>query len=151
MVLILDEQNFIPIDQNKIKTKFNSFLKKLELSKWQVSIVFVDAGTIAEFNEKYRSKTGPTDILSFPFFQDLKAGQKPVAQKGELMDLGDIIICPEKIAAYATDLEQTFHDRLERMMLHGLLHLLGYDHETDADLDQMKTLEESILGRKIVD
>ncbi len=151
MVLVLNEQNFIPIDQNKVKAIFNSFLKKLELSDWQVSIVFVDLDTIAEFNEKYRGKTGPTDILSFPFFQDLKAGEKPVAQKGDLMDLGDIIICPEKLAAYAAALEQTFPDRLERMMLHGLLHLLGYDHETDDDLAQMKTLEESILGREVID
>ncbi len=51
----------------------------------------------------------------------------------------------------ALELEQSFDDRLERILLHGLLHLLGYDHETEEDHAVMKPLEESILGRKIVD
>ncbi len=151
MVLILNEQKFMPINQTKIKSKFTSFLKKLELNEWQVSLVFVDIETIADFNLKYRDKTGPTDVLSFPFFPDLKAGQKPIPQDDELLDLGDIIICPEKLAADAFELEQSFDDRLERIMLHGLLHLLGYDHETEEDHAVMKPLEESILGRKIID
>jgi probable rRNA maturation factor len=76
-----------------------------------VAVSFVDAARIAELNDEWRGKPGPTDVLSFPVDEDAEfAGER---------ELGDVFICPE----YTTDLTEA--------VVHGVLHLVGMDHETD--------------------
>jgi probable rRNA maturation factor len=89
-----------------------------------VAISFVDAGRIAELNETWRDKDGPTDVLSFPVDSDDEAfGQR---------ELGDVFICPE------------FTDDLVEAVVHGVLHLTGMDHE--ADDGEMLALQAEIMG-----
>jgi probable rRNA maturation factor len=88
-----------------------------------VAIEFVDAARIAELNAQHRGKSGPTDVLSFPI--DEQAGLGP-------RELGDVVICPEHT-----------EDLLEAV-IHGVLHLTGMDHETDAG--EMLALQAEILG-----
>lgn len=81
-----------------------------------IAIEFVSAARIAELNEQYRGKQGPTDVLSFPI--DGVDGA-PFGQSGPPRELGDVVICPEHTAD------------LHEAILHGVLHLLGMDHERD--------------------
>ena len=88
-----------------------------------VAIEFVDAGRIAELNETYRGKTGPTDVLSFP----LDEGGEAHGPR----ELGDVLICPE----HTVDLEEA--------VVHGVLHLTGMDHEVDGG--EMLALQGELL------
>ena len=89
-----------------------------------VAIEFVDAARIAELNEQHRAKSGPTDVLSFPIDEN---GAAPGPR-----ELGDIVICPE----HTTDLREA--------VVHGALHLLGMDHETDEG--EMLALQAELLS-----
>jgi probable rRNA maturation factor len=95
-----------------------------------VAVEFVDAARIAELNAEYRGRATPTDVLSFPI-----DGVEPTPDAGAPRELGDIVICPE----HTSDLREA--------VVHGMLHLLGMDHETDdgemLDLQRELLLEES--------
>jgi probable rRNA maturation factor len=89
-----------------------------------VAVAFVDAGEIAALNAEHRGKEGPTDVLSFPV-----DGIGPVAGEREL---GDVVICPE----HTEDLTEA--------VVHGVLHLVGMDHETDEG--EMLALQAEVLS-----
>jgi probable rRNA maturation factor len=88
-----------------------------------VAVEFVDAGRIAALNAEHRGKPGPTDVLSFPIDEDGAFGPR---------ELGDVVICPE----HTEDLVEA--------VVHGVLHLTGMDHETDAG--EMLALQAEIVG-----
>jgi probable rRNA maturation factor len=90
-----------------------------------LSVEFVDAERIAQLNAEHRAKEGPTDVLSFP----MDGADADVAGPREV---GDVVICPE----HTTDLEEA--------VVHGVLHLVGMDHETDDG--EMLILQREILG-----
>lgn len=87
-----------------------------------------------ELNATYRGKDKPTNVLSFP------SPQMP----GNI-SLGDIVLAYETIAREAHEQEKTFHDHLAHLIVHGTLHLLGYDHELESDAIIMESLEQEIL------
>jgi probable rRNA maturation factor len=88
-----------------------------------LAVEFVDAGRIAELNERHRGKAGPTDVLSFPVDE--------IGEPFGPRELGDVVICPE----HTVDLEEA--------VVHGVLHLTGMDHETDEG--EMLALQAEIL------
>ena len=99
-------------------------LASAQVEDGHVAVAFVDAGTIASLNAEHRGKDSPTDVLSFP-----------VDEVGALAgprELGDVVICPE----HTEDLVEA--------VVHGVLHLCGYDHETDAG--EMLALQERVLA-----
>jgi probable rRNA maturation factor len=147
MVFVKNNQLFKPIDEQKITHRVEEFLAKLNLENWDVSVVFVDSTESAKLNQQYRHKTGAANVLSFPCLT-LSPGQTPEPEDDGIQDLGDIIICPEKVDADALAWQVEFSINLERMIAHGLLHLLGYDHTTDAQHETMTELEEGLVGRK---
>ncbi|HCL57592.1 MAG TPA: rRNA maturation RNase YbeY [Spirochaetia bacterium] len=100
----------------------------------EVSIVFSDNKMIQELNLKYRNKDYPTDVLSFPAEMD--------------HFLGDIVISLEKAKEQGED----FKKEVEMLLVHGLLHLLGYDHETnEEDYEKMMSLQNELLEKKSED
>lgn len=111
----------------------------------EVSISFVTNEVIAELNEKYRHKEGPTDVLSFEcdgVDTDLAAmtlAQDPVFQ------LGDVIIAPDVASAQTKEYGTTFEEEISLLMVHGLLHLCGYDHIEDDEAEVMEKREAEIL------
>lgn len=106
----------------------------------ELSLVFTDDAAIRELNSDWRDKDKPTNVLSFPAFT-LKPGQKP----GPM--LGDIVIARETVAREASDEEKSFDHHLTHLVVHGFLHLLGYDHLSDAEAEEMEGLERKILAR----
>ncbi|MGB0922559.1 MAG: rRNA maturation RNase YbeY [Alphaproteobacteria bacterium] len=102
-----------------------------------LTISLSDDATVAKLNEQFRGKTGPTNVLSFPFDPAMDGAGY----------LGDIAIAFETVAREAVDEGVSLADRVTHMIVHGVLHLLGYDHENDEDATTMETLEVEALAR----
>ena len=107
----------------------------------ELSILLTDNATIQELNKEYRLKDKPTNVLSFPLTENT-----PEPLDGFLA-LGDIVIALETIQEEAKQQNKTFSDHYTHMLIHGLLHLLHYDHETDEDAEIMESLEIKILDQ----
>lgn len=106
----------------------------------ELSLLFTDDDHMARINAQWRNKNKPTNVLSFPILP-LKAGQKP----GPM--LGDIVVARETLIREANKAGKSFHDHLTHMIIHGILHLLGYDHKTHEDAYEMEKLEIEILQK----
>ena len=112
----------------------------------ELSILLTDDTTIAALNEQWRDKTGPTNVLSFPgdFPGDPAANDD--LPGGPPVLLGDIVIAFETVTAEAGEAGIPAADHLRHLVVHGVLHLLGYDHENDEDAAEMEQFEIAILG-----
>lgn len=102
----------------------------------EVTIRIVDNDESQQLNHQYRGKDKPTNVLSFPF-------QNPPGV--ELSLLGDLVICAPVVAQEATEQHKTAEAHWAHMVVHGCLHLLGFDHINDADAEQMEAEEIQIL------
>ena len=107
----------------------------------EVSIVFVDNEYMHNLNREYRGVDSPTDVLSFA----LEEGEPMPDAKGEEL-LGDVVISLEKAAAQAKEYGHGFMREVAYLTAHGVLHLLGYDHQSDEDRAAMRQKEESVLA-----
>lgn len=110
----------------------------------EVSVAFVDDETMAQLNGSYRGMEGPTDVLSFecdPIDDEVSAAASPEAP----YELGDVIIAPDVAQRQAAAYGQSFEQELELLLVHGLLHLCGYDHIEEADAVVMEAREEELL------
>jgi probable rRNA maturation factor len=101
----------------------------------EVSLVLCDDAFIRDLNEKWRGRDTPTNVLSFPS-----------AQQGTSALLGDIVIAFETTAREASQEGKTLADHFSHLVVHGFLHLLGYDHVEDAEADAMEAAERRILA-----
>ncbi len=105
----------------------------------ELSVALVDTDEMARLNEQYRGIVGPTDVLSFGCDDPCAvAGDEPIT-------LGDVIIAPDVAQAQAADLGTTIEAELNLLLVHGILHLLGYDHESDEDALVMQAREAVVL------
>lgn len=105
----------------------------------ELSIAVVSAEEIAELNERYRGVSGPTDVLSF------ECDDPCPVESDEPVAIGDVVIAPEIAATQAAELGHTVEEELNLLLVHGILHLLGYTHESDEDADAMQTRERILL------
>lgn len=111
----------------------------------EVSISFVDNATIAELNERFRGIEGPTDVLSFEcdnIDDDITAADGPSCP---VYELGDIIIAPDVAARQSTEFGNSFEQEVSLLIVHGLLHLCGYDHIVDEEAEVMEARERELL------
>ena len=105
----------------------------------EVSLVFTNDAEIRGINAEWRNQDKPTNVLSFPAFP-LAPGKMP----GPM--LGDIIFAEETLAREAGELGKSFDDHLTHLMVHGFLHLFGYDHMEEDEAEKMEGLETRILA-----
>ncbi len=106
-----------------------------------LSITFVSEADIADLNERFMGKQGPTDVLSFPI-EDASPDAPPRAMSdGPPLELGDIFVCLEVVQVQADEHGVSFSDELFLMVAHGVLHILGWDHQNDADAHAMESRE----------
>ena len=109
----------------------------------EISVTFVDNAAIAELNNQYRNKPMPTDVLSFPM-DELRPPKD--GEESPLGMLGDIVLCPEVTAAQASDSNRTPEQEADYLLIHGLLHLLGYDHAEPEEKKVMFGLNDRIIA-----
>lgn len=111
-----------------------------------LSITFVDAEVMASMNADHMGKLGPTDVLSFPI-EDASPGVPPrQSAGGPPLVLGDIFISSEVVKENAEGLGVSFDDELYLMVCHGVLHILGWDHQTDMEAEAMESREAEHLA-----
>jgi probable rRNA maturation factor len=108
----------------------------------ELCIKAVDVDTIAELNEKWMDKEGPTDVLAFPM-DELRPGL--VNEELEEGVLGDLVLCPEIAGAQAATAGHGQSGEIELLTVHGILHLLGYDHALPEEHKEMFGLQDQIL------
>jgi probable rRNA maturation factor len=105
----------------------------------EVVLLFTGDPDIAEINARWRGKNAPTNVLSFP------AARGPAVPAEEARPLGDIVLAHGVISREAAEQGKTLHAHTAHLIVHGVLHLLGYDHETVAEAEEMERLEADIL------
>lgn len=106
----------------------------------ELSLLFTDDAHIQSLNREWRQKDKPTNVLSFPAFEVAPGDPLPPM-------LGDIVLAQETISSEAALEEKPFEHHVTHLIVHGLLHLLGYDHETDEEAEEMEDLERRVLAR----
>jgi probable rRNA maturation factor len=114
---------------------------ELRLDASEACVALSSDAQVAQLNATYRGKPLPTNVLSFP-----ANGQAPAAA-GQARVLGDVVLAAETVSREAAELELPLTSHLQHLVVHGLLHLLGYDHESDEEAHAMETLEIRILAR----
>ena len=107
----------------------------------ELSVLLCDDRTIADLNARWRGQERPTNVLSFPAPPLLRPAP------GERVPLGDIAIAYETVAREAAEQGKPVTDHLFHLVVHGFLHLLGYDHHMDGEAERMERLERDILAR----
>jgi probable rRNA maturation factor len=120
--------------------------RALPAVRGEVSVVLADDAAIRKLNRDWRGVDKPTNVLAFPAPQLRSAGPGRTGS-GKTGLLGDIIIAYETTASEAAATAKPFAHHLAHLAVHGFLHLLGYDHDSDADADEMERLEAKILAR----
>jgi probable rRNA maturation factor len=150
--MILNRQRAVRVAQRPLELFLARVRRELGLDEADLTVCFVSDAEIARMNQAFRKKKGPTDVLSFPAIERRRPAivraKNPVGLRGKRTPefLGDIAIAPSVACRNAKKLGRTVPNELRILILHGLLHLLGYDHETDRG--QMSRLE-GRLRRKL--
>src|SRR5690606_19176705 len=115
----------------------------------EIGLILVDDEAIAELNEQYRSVAGPTDVLSFPLFTKDELAQiaaEPGLHPERPLLLGDVVISVETARRQAEEYGHSFGRELAFLLVHGVLHLLGYEHDDEASRAEMRAKEEAVLS-----
>jgi rRNA maturation RNase YbeY len=126
------------LDLQDLCTQLFEMVTKSYHSIFEVSIVFTSNVEVQKLNATYRGKNKPTNVLSFPsgLFKSEKEHQQVPA-----IPLGDVVLGYETVKQEATEQDIAFPDHLSHLLIHGFLHLLGYDHELNDDAEIMEALE----------
>ncbi len=131
----------IPISKDEVEYFCHFVLDFLKEGEKVFSLAFIDSSAMREMNGRYRGKDAPTDVLSFCFLED---DSKGFPDDGFL---GELYVSPEQVAENAKESDEGFDVELLRVITHGILHLSGYSHEDDADLDEvMRKLESEVVA-----
>jgi probable rRNA maturation factor len=158
-VFAADEQNDQPVDTLRWVHLAEAVLQEEGLSgDAELSVLFVDEPAIAELNSRFLGKDGPTDVLAFPIDEEpVESGRSPDSggtgpgMPSEPEDipvlLGDIVICPAVAFRNAPEHAGNYDDEVALLVVHGLLHLMGMDHQEDDEAEEMEAKERELLSR----
>lgn len=136
------------VDRRTVRRRALKMLAALELDRVELSVALVDDATMHSLNRDYRDKDRPTDVLAFA----MREGEPMAAIPEEEPEmLGDVIISVDTANRQATRARRSLLDEVTMLLAHGLLHLLGYDHQTDAEEVEMnarvRDLEAAAVSR----
>ena len=145
MITIKNTQRAIKIPINQVKNTVVQVLKKLGYQDFDIGIWFTTDRTIKKYNKQYRKIDKPTDILSFAYHTNIKPDQKIKAATPDDKNLGDLIISAEYIARAARSFGTPFTEHLDMIIVHGICHLIGHDHENTRDYHTMARVEKTLL------
>ncbi len=147
-VFVADEQA-VPVNGAELRALALHVLEQEGYpSATEASIFFVTDEQMAGYNERFLQREGPTDVLAFPL-EELVPGRAPVvAADGPPLTVGDVFIAPNHVRTQAADRGGRFEQEMELMVVHGLLHLLGYDHQDDEEAETMESRERRLLAER---
>jgi probable rRNA maturation factor len=157
-VFVANEQSTIPIELDRWARLAEQVLEAEGVrGDAELSLLFIDRRDMAELNEEYLGKPGPTDVLAFPIDGseiDVASGPSPEKRGPDRPDpdpseqpplLGDVVVCPAVAAEQAGTHAGTVDDELALLVVHGVLHVLGHDHDEAAEAERMRTRERELL------
>lgn len=137
----INKPDSFQVDEKQILTIFS--LVEKQVPKGQngiINLAFVDDETMQEYNKNYRKKDSTTDVLSFHYFEDFTdISPDDVA--------GEVLFSESKILSQAEDHGHSTEKEFQILLIHSLLHLLGFDHETDEEYEEMAKNELAILNK----
>jgi probable rRNA maturation factor len=144
--MILNRQSAVRVARGPLEEFFRRVLREMKLRDSDITICFVSDAEMARMNLAFRGKKGPTDVLSFPagnkgrkriYTEDTESTED--AEDTQKSYLGDIAIAPQTARRYAKKNGRSLSSELRVLILHGVIHLLGYDHETDrGEMDRLE-------------
>ena len=152
---VINKQRLAAVDRRQVSALAHAALAAVDRAGFGVTVVFVRDRAIRELNLRYRGKDAPTDVLSFPSESAEEADPiganiiDPVMIEPEMIDhLGDVVISADTALRQAEEAGHSFEREVSELLIHGILHLCGYDHE--ADRGEMNRLELK-LRRELLD
>jgi probable rRNA maturation factor len=139
-ISIHNRQKLLTVDVGRLRRSLKRLLKELGSKDSEVSLLLVDDDQIREFNKNYLQRDRPTNVISFAMTEGAFGDVHPEI-------LGDIILSVETAARDAIACDIDFMDEVEFLLIHGLLHLLGYNHENaeNQEAEKMKKLERKLF------
>ena len=138
MIEVVNRQRKVPVDCVRWRAFTAKALKVVPAKGAGATVAFVSDRAMRELNRRWRGRRGTTDVLSFP------SGQEEF-ERAEGLSLGDVVVSAEQAARQAAEHGLDFEGEVAQLILHGLLHLCGYDHETDGG--EMNALELNLRRR----
>ena len=141
--LQIQNESTVRLKKTPVKEFLRKVLEKLGKDKWEVSILFTGDAFIQKLNREYRGKDEPTDVLSFAQVDS----KETFPEKGDRFYAGDIVISMETLAKNADYFGIGVNDELKRLLVHGILHLSGMDHENNNPDQPMLVQQEKILNQ----
>ena len=140
-ILLSNRQKIIRIDTEDLKKKAKQLLKDLDCNPDStLSISLVDSEEMADLNFRYRGKTGPTNVLSFAQHEG-----DHISPYSAL--LGDVVICADRVANDSVELGYTEDEMALYLLIHGIFHLMGHDHDQPDQASKMAQLVEDTFQR----
>ncbi len=136
MVVIQNSINDLYINEQNLTNNLQQVIANLGYGGSELLIRLVDKAEIQLLNKTYRKKNKPTNVLSFP---------SELPKEIEIAILGDVVICISVLQIEAKVQNKSFENHLMHIAVHGVLHLLGYDHIKDNEANEMESLEIKIL------
>jgi probable rRNA maturation factor len=134
---VLNRQRLRGIDRERAAALSRAVLDRIGRQESVLTVTFIRDRAMRRLNRDYRGIDGPTDVLSFAYHEDSEA-----APHDETRHIGDVVISVETAERYARELVLSFDREIEHLLIHGALHLAGYDHETDSG--EMNKLERKL-------
>ena len=145
MTVDLNNESGLPADGPGLVRLATFALDQLRIHPLaELSVVLVDEATMSAYHQKYMGEPGPTDVLSFPM-DELRPPNDDEEPPAGL--LGDIVLCPAVTARQAAEHGRTPEAEAEYLLVHGVLHLLGFDHAEPEERTEMFALKDTILAR----
>lgn len=143
--IINDDEHPIPSQEILLKC-FKLVADRHNLNQAEVNVSIVSNDEIQAINKQFRDKDKPTNIISFEF-------EKPEGLPEDIANdfLGDIVIAPNVLETEAKEQHKNLEHHWQHIFIHGLLHLLGYDHINDKEAEEMETLEIELLAKLAID
>jgi probable rRNA maturation factor len=143
----VSNESGVPVDAELVVSVARHALAALRVSPAaELSIIAVTTDTMAELHERWMDEPGPTDVMSFPMDELVEESRRPDASDMGPALLGDIVLCPEFAKAQARSAGHSLDDELHLLTVHGVLHLLGYDHAEPDEEREMFALQATLLA-----
>lgn len=141
MAILISNDQDLPVNEDKLRRVAEHTLADEGLDEGvELSIALVGEEEMRELNARYRGRDYPTDVLSF----QSEIPEREIEGIPHL--LGDVVICPSVAAKQAKEYGQTFDQEMALLLVHGILHLLGYDHQEETQAEEMEAREREILS-----
>ena len=156
-VFVSDEQSAVSVDLSRfVRLAQLALVEERAPDDAEVSLIFVDEDAIADLNRRFLDGASATDVLAFPIDDDVLPGGRrpdeggrgpgsPSEPEDPPVVLGDVVVCPAVAARQAREHDASLDDELALLVVHGILHLLNYDHVEEREAQAMQRRERELL------